>query len=167
MDAYRGLLERLKKLNPGRISLFQGVVESVEGLTCTVQIDGLSIPDVRIRSTITDNDMELLITPAVNSGVIVGSLTGELDQLVVLSIDTAEQIVFDGGHHGGLVLVRELTQSLNALERDINDLKQVLGTWVPQPQDGGASLKSSVMPWANNAVRQTQIKDLENPKIKQ
>lgn len=167
MDAYRELWERLKRLQPRTSYLYQGVVKSVEGLTCTVQIDGLDIPDVRIRATITDDDMELLVTPAIGSGVIVGSLTDEFDQLVVLSIDKAEQIIFHGGHHGGLVLVREIAQRLNVLEQDINDLKQVMSTWTPTPQDGGASLKAKATSWASHTLVQTQARDIENPKIKQ
>ena len=167
MDAYRELQERLKKLGGGTLSLYQGIVESVEGTTCTVVIDGLAVPDIRLRATTTDDDMELLITPAVGSGVIVGSLTGGYEQLVILSVDRADQIIINGGHHGGLVLVNELTRKLNSLEKELNDLKEVMSTWTPIPQDGGASLKSAVLSWAGQKLRKTQACDLENPKIKQ
>lgn len=167
MDAYRELQERLKKLGGRTLSLYQGVVESVEDGTCTVIIDGLAIPDIRLRATTTEDDMELLIIPAVGSGVIVGSLTGGFEQLVILSIDRADQIILNGGHRGGLVLVNELTRKLNVLEKDLNDLKEVMSTWTPIPQDGGASLKSAVVSWAGQKLRKTQVRDLENPKIKQ
>ena len=167
MDAYRELHERLKKLGESTPSLYQGIVESVEGTTCTVMIDGLSIPDIRLRATTTDDDMELLIIPAVGSGVIVGSLTGGYEQLVILSIDRANQIILNGGHRGGLVLVHELTQRVNSLERELNDLKENLLAWIPTPQDGGMSLKTKLAPWAGRKLILTQVKDLENPKIKQ
>ena len=167
MDAYRELQERLKKLGGRTLSLYQGVVESVEGSTCTVTIDGLAIPDIRLRATTTNDDMELLITPAVGSVVIVGSLTGEFDQLVILSIDRADQIILNGGHRGGLVLVHELTQRVNTLERELNDLKESLLAWIPTPQDGGLSLKTKLTPWAVRKLVLTQVRDLENPKIKQ
>lgn len=167
MDAYRELQERLKKLGGRTLSLYQGVVESVEGSTCTVTIDGLAIPDIRLRATTTNDDMELLITPAVGSVVIVGSLTGEFDQLVVLSIDRADQIILNGGHRGGLVLVHELTQLVNSLERELNDLKESILAWIPTPQDGGLSLKTKLTSWAGRKLVLTQVRDLENPKIKQ
>ena len=167
MDAYRELQERLKKLGGKALSLYQGIVESVEGTTCTVVIDGLAIPDIRLRATTTEDDMELLIIPAVGSGVIVGSLTGGFEQLVILSIDRADQIILNGGHRGGLVLVHELTQRVNTLERDLNELKESLLAWIPTPQDGGISLKTKLAPWAGRKLILTQVRDLENPKIKQ
>ena len=154
MDAYRELQERLKKLGVRTLSLYQGVVESVED-------------DTRLRATTTEDDMELLIIPAVGSGVIVGSLTGEFDQLVILSIDRADQIILNGGHHGGLVLVHELTQLVNSLERELNNLKESILAWIPTPQDGGLSLKTKLTPWAGRKLALTQVRDLENPKIKQ
>ena len=167
MDAYRELQERLRKLGGRALSLYQGVVESVEDGTCTVIIDGLAIPDIRLRATTTEDDMELLIIPAVGSGVIVGSLTGGFEQLVILSIDRADQIILNGGHRGGLVLVHELTQRVNTLERELNDLKESLLAWIPTPQDGGLSLKTKLTPWAGRKLVLTQVRDLENPKIKQ
>ena len=167
MDAYRELQERLKRLGRRTLSLYQGIVESVEGTTCTVVIDGLAMPDIRLRATTTEDDMELLITPAVGSGVIVGSLTGGYEQLVILSIDRADKIILNGGHRGGLVLVHELTQRVNTLERDLNELKESLLAWIPTPQDGGISLKAKLAPWAGRKLVLTQVRDLENPKIKQ
>lgn len=167
MDQYRVLGDKLRQLSPKQTPLYQGVVRAVEGLTCTVEVDGLEIPDVRLRATTSDEDEELLITPAIGSGVVVGSLTGDIADLVVLSIDRAESIVINGGHLGGLVIVGKLTQKLNALEEDINNLKKVFVSWVTVPNDGGASLKTSVGSWAGKTITKTQESDLANTKIKQ
>lgn len=167
MDMYRELGERLKGLRHKTVVLYQGEVESVEGKTCTIHIDGLSIPDVRLRATTKEEDEELLITPAVGSMVIVGDLVGDLSQLVILAIDRAETITMHGGKLGGLVIAGNLTERLNAIERDLNALKQACSSWVPIKQDGGAALKASIASWAGQRLTETKIRDLENINIKQ
>ncbi|MBR1516953.1 MAG: hypothetical protein IJ620_02255 [Bacteroidales bacterium] len=52
-----------------------GRVVSVEGDTCTVDIDGLEIDGVSLRPVQDDSDMPLRITPKVKSFVIVADLT--------------------------------------------------------------------------------------------
>ena len=52
--------------------------------------------------------------------------------------------VFNGGDLGGLINVADLTDRLNTIEKDINNLKSVMSSWVPVSQDGGAALKSAV-----------------------
>lgn len=166
MDSYRELGERLKGLQNRGGVLYQGIVRSIEGKTCSVEVDGLSIPEVRLRPSTTDEEEELLITPSVGSVVIIGSLSGELRDLVVLSVDRAEQIILMGGKRGGLVLVGELTDKLNTLEEEISSLKRVFSSWTPIPQDGGASLKSSIASWSSKTLTKTQKSELEHPNIK-
>lgn len=167
MDEYRELRERLSGLQPRRSYLYQGVVQSVEGLSCTVLIDGLAVPDVRLRATMTQEGEELLIRPALGSGAIVGSLTGELDQLVLLMVDKAEELILHGGSQGGLVLVGALCKRLNTLERALNELKQTIAGWTPTPQDGGLSLKAQLTAWTSSTLPITKERELENPKIRQ
>lgn len=167
MDQYRELADRLKTLNLPRRVFYQGIVKSVEGLTCTVEIEGLDIPDVRLRASVADNDKDLLITPAIGSPVLVASLSGDFLDLAIVSLDQAEKIHFHGGAQGGLVLVEQLTERLNLLEQSLNDLKQVLSSWTPVPNDGGASLKTSVASWAGKKLQETQLSQLENKQIKQ
>lgn len=62
----------------------------------------------------------MLVTPKAGSAVIVGSLSGDLTQLVVLAIDHAESITINGGKLGGLVNVEQLTQKINELVQAFN-----------------------------------------------
>lgn len=167
MDSYKELAQRLRSIQTQSVSLLQGIVKSIEGTSCTVEIAGLDIPDVRLRATLADTEAELLITPAVGSGVIVGSLSGDLTQLVVLSVDRADTITLHSGRQGGLVLVEPLVTRLNALEQDLNALKQVLGSWQAVPNDGGKALQLLLTSWAKQSLTQTQASDLENKQIKQ
>ena len=138
----------------------------VADITCTVDIDGLSVPDVRLRASTEVDGAQILLRPAVGSVVIVGSLTGDLDHLVVLSMDRAEEVIINGGSLGGIVKVKELTSKLNTLEREINDIKQLLSGWTPVPNDGGASLKAAVASWAGKPITLTRREDYEDTKVK-
>lgn len=140
MDPYRELRELLANIGGGKATnLYQGVVTDLSDVTCEVSIDGLSIPDVRLRASTEVDGAQIIMRPAVGSVVIVGSLTGDLDHLVVLSMDRAEEVIINGGSLGGIVKVQELTQKLNALESEVNNLKQLFASWVPVKGDGERS----------------------------
>lgn len=116
MDIYRELAERLRQTTGSRpVALTQGIITQVDGLLCRVRIGTLEVPGVRLRASETEQGGQLLVTPKVGTAVIVGSLTGDLSQLVVLHADCAESIVMGGGALGGLVNIAELTARLNSL----------------------------------------------------
>lgn len=80
---------------------------------------------------------------------------------------TKDGIVFNGGDLGGLVKVEELTKQINAIEKDINTLKNIFTGWVTVPQDGGAALKTAATTWAGQTLTLTKRGDYENEKVKQ
>jgi len=147
-------------------NLYQGVVTALSDITCDVSIDGLSIPDVRLRASTEVDGAQIIVRPAVGSVVIVGSLTGDLDHLVVLSMDRAEEVIINGGKLGGLIKVQELTQQLNALESEVNDLKQLFASWVPVKGDGGAVLRGLLGSWAGKRLTPSRREDYEDTKVK-
>lgn len=167
MDPYRELRELLAKIGGGKATnLYQGVVTALSDITCEVSIDGLSIPDVRLRASTEVDGAQIIVRPAVGSVVIVGSLTGDLDHLVVLSMDRAEEVIINGGKLGGLIKVQELTQQLNALESEVNDLKQLFASWVPVKGDGGAVLRGLLGSWAGKRLTPSRREDYEDTKVK-
>ncbi len=120
MNEHSILKEHLNALKGSSIAVYQGIVNSVDGTVCEVQIGNIAIPDVRLRASEIDLDGEMLITPKVGSAVIVGSLSGDLTQLVVLQVDKVESIVVNGGKLGGLVNIDALTSKLNELVQAFN-----------------------------------------------
>ena len=167
MDPYRELRERLENIGGGKATnLYQGVVTDLSDVTCEVSIDGLSIPDVRLRASTEVDGAQIIVRPAVGSVVIVGSLTGDLDHLVVLSMDRAEEVIINGGKLGGLIKVQEITQKLNALESEVNNLKQLLASWVPVKGDGGAVLRGLLGSWAGKRLTLSRREDYEDTKVK-
>ncbi len=167
MDPYRELREHLANIGGGKATnLYQGVVTALSDITCEVSIDGLSIPDVRLRASTEVDGAQIIVRPAVGSVVIVGSLTGDLDHLVVLSMDRAEEVIINGGKLGGLIKVQELTQKLNALESEVNNLKQLFASWVPVKGDGGAVLCGLLGSWAGKRLTLSRREDYEDTKVK-
>lgn len=88
---------------------------------------------------------------------------------------TAEGIVFNGGEFGGLIKVEELTKKINAIEDDINKLKQAITSWQGQastpvppnsPSAGLVALASGLSPWAGQQIVKTKKADYENEKVK-
>lgn len=78
-----------------------------------------------------------------------------------------DEIVLNGGTLGGLVKVGELTERLNLIEKDINSLKQKLSGWMPVPNDGGSALKTALSAYFTESLQETQVKDIENERVKQ
>lgn len=176
MDTYSEIARALRQIagtGKGSTPVFTGEVKSVEGETCTVTVGGLEIPDVLLTPADDGKEGKLTITPKEGSMVTVADLSsGELRHLAVVQWGEVEKITLtagsielNGGENGGLVKIQALTDKLNKLEKDINSLKRAFTTWVPVPQDGGASLKGGVASWAAQQLVQTQVGDLEDEKI--
>ena len=121
MDSYKELAQLVQAAaGKASLTLMQGIVRKVDGVLCDVELSNITVPDVRLRASEASETGQLLITPAVGSAVIVGSLSGDLTQLVVLAIDRAESITINGGKLGGLINIEPLTQKLNELVQAFN-----------------------------------------------
>ena len=168
--------------NKDEIKVVQCEVESVDVDTRTcnvVTISGLAtytIENVALMSAIDDG---VLILPKVGSIVIVihnkkgikfVSQFSEVESIVIITGDTTIEIKdglvqFNDGSFDGFVKIKDLVEKLNALEKDINNLKNAFTSWTPVPNDGGAALKSSAASWYAQQLQETQQSDLENTKI--
>ena len=166
MNEYSKLKDYLSGIGGNGIAITQGIVKSASGKLCEVEIGNIVIPDVRLRASELDDDGEMLVTPKVGSAVTVGSLNGDLSQLVVLQVDHIESIVINGGGLGGLINIEQLTGKLNAIEDDINSLKTAMDSWTPVAQDGGAALKTAISSWAGQQLTRSDKSDYEDEKIK-
>lgn len=121
MNEYSKLKEYLAKIGGGKdITIYQGIVNSVDGCLCEVQVGGIAIPDVRLRASEMDDDGQMLVTPKVGTAVIFGSLSGDLSQLVILQVDHIETIVINGGKLGGLINIEQITDKINELVNTFN-----------------------------------------------
>lgn len=88
--------------------------------------------------------------------------TGE--RTMVMNGDT---ITFNEGAKSSYATdINALVEKLNAIENDINSLKQVFTTWIPAPMDGGAVLKGAAASWAGQLIQPvTSVDDLKDETI--
>lgn len=146
MDQYRRLRDNLMQMmgSGKEITIWQGIVKSVEGITCTVTFGTLDVEGVRLRASLADNESHLLIVPKVGTAVVVGSLSNDLSMLVVLAVDEVESITINGGKLGGLINIESLTQKINDLVRTFNShTHQVSTTGSATAQTGTAAAVTS------------------------
>lgn len=150
MDEYRRLQELLRGAGGGReTTLYQGVVKSVEGQTCTVTVGKVDVPWVRLKASETEDEGRMLVTPKVGTAVTMGSLSGDMAELVVVQVDHVERIEVNGGLLGGLVNIEELTAKINELVDAFNSHTHQVTVAHP----GGTFTTVKPMKAANRFVR--------------
>jgi hypothetical protein len=125
MDKYSKFVETLQKgiLPPSAVPLMVATVKSVEGETCTIAIGKMELSEVRLKSAIDDKTDRLLITPKKDTKVLVGSLTGDYKDLVVLKVDEMECLEYN--QDGLKILIDSKTKKLT-IENDQVNLKSIL-----------------------------------------
>lgn len=155
----------------GGTTIFSAEVVSVEGDTCTIDVGGLSVSDVRLKAADDDDATGLLITPTVGSVVLVADLgTSPLVRLEVIKCTRIDSIEINGGDKGGLVNIADLTAKLNDLKDKVNSLISAYNghthvvntTGTAAAQSGTASATTST---AQSASAFAQA-DYEDTKIK-
>lgn len=154
MDQYKELATLIKQASSGgsRVTILQGIVKEVSGITCTVEIGSLTVSDVRLRASEKPEETQILITPAIGSAVILASLSGDMTNLVVVAVDVAESITINGGKLGGLINIEALTAKLN-------ELVQVFNSHTHTAPNGPTTPPTTT-------ANQLQRKDYEDEKIK-
>lgn len=154
MDQYKELATLIKQASSGgsHVTILQGIVKEVSGVTCTVEIGSLTVSDVRLRASEKQEETQILITPAIGSAVILASLSGDMTNLVVVAVDVAESITINGGKLGGLINIEALTAKLN-------ELVQVFNSHTHTAPNGPTTPPTT-------SAHQLQRKDYEDEKIK-
>ena len=102
--------------------------------------------------------------PVIESDCLIAILEGHESVAFLMYANEVELLQFNGGENG-LAKVDKLTEKINALENDINNLKTVFTTWVTAPSDGGAALKLAASSWYGTALAVTTKNELEDTKI--
>lgn len=168
MDPYRRLAEKLKGLTPVATSpILQGTVKAVDGNTCTVLLDDIELIGVRLRASIVENSNQMLITPKIGSVVVLGSLSGDLNDLVILRCDEIESIIINGGTLGGLIKINELKTQLDKMTARIDGILSAINSGVPTPgTDGGAGLLTTIKAGLDAITDKEGFTAIEDTKIK-
>lgn len=148
--------------------------------TCTVDMDGLEITDVRLRSVVKASDpfviypkigsnVSLLPIGAASAGYYLVVAVEEVESVnikigdITFAFD-ADGIKINGDSFGGLVNAKELKKQLDLNTVALQSLQTAISTWVPVPQDGGTLLKTLATPFTQLGL--ANLSEIENKKIK-
>lgn len=117
----------------GRL-LLVGKVKSVDGESCTVEVAGLELDEVRLTAVSDGGDGKTVLTPKTGSMVLMGDMSGGLlRDLAVIGYTEVEKITatcdsieLNGGENGGLVNIGNLKNNLDALKRYVEAMKSAV-----------------------------------------
>lgn len=169
MDNNRRLLENIRKAAGARqITVYQGIVKEIDGITCTCTFGSVTVSGIRLRASLSDNSRQMLIIPAEGTAVIVGSLSGDLTDLAVLSVDEVESIQINGGENGGMINIESLTQKINDIVEKFNAHTHTLqpGTISVSGSQGVASnTQAVVVPTISSKAQYLDKDDYEDTTI--
>jgi len=184
MNQEEQIKQAIKGMTAGKIITLLAKVTAVDEAAATITAElseGLTIEDVRLRSTI-NGDKGFYIIPAINSQVLLLRISGsdefhavafsDFDKIIArnasVSIQvTGSEIIFNDNTLGSFMPdLTKVVSKMNALETQVNNLKTILTAWVPVPSDGGAALKTAITTWAGSSMTPTVLNDLKDPKIK-
>lgn len=156
--------------------IFDGFVTAVnDDNTCDVKMyndDNYIIPNISLRSVADGDNIGVIVVPAIDSHVVFAAIEGQSDYVVLKTskidkvIVNAPDVIINQGENGGLVKVAALTSRLNALEQDLNTLKQVFATWSVALNDGGGALKFKASDWYSKLIELSDTNDLQNTTVK-
>lgn len=169
MDKYREIAELMKGFRLSGNVFFPAIVESIEGMTCTVKVDNLSISDVRLKATNEQSEDSILLTPAIGSSVLIGSISNDFDNLFVIRANALSEaflkigemsfkldkngISINDGKNGGMVKIDEMVKWMQRVYTDLQTLKTTLQA---HPVAGnGAPLAMVFSPGVPNPVKST------------
>lgn len=122
----------------------QARVVSLEGDSCTIKLaSGLELDEVRLKATINGGNNFFLIRPKVGSKVLILSITGKLDDLMVLRIDEIENIEIQQNDlkvlldsQDNKIEIRNGETSLSAIFENLTDVLKNFKVFTPAGPSG-------------------------------
>lgn len=159
----RDAIRNLAGVQPERAIL--ATIDSVdeESLTadCTPLNGDAPLLDISLSIDAEDSGLVCLL-PEVGGTALILMTSDTTGNVVHCS---AGRLVINGGKNGGLINISDLVSKINAIEKDINDLKKAFSGWTPTPQDGGSALKTAAASWASATITETKVEDLEDKNV--
>lgn len=161
------ILESLRKLGKSEELSFLAVVKANHIDTVdVVDLSGTKYEGVRKKAAITGTTSGMLITPALNSTVIVSRI-GESDELFLEMVSEIESIVMDGGANGGLAITPKLVEELNKNNALLESIITIIsGAAIPEPGSGSPSALQTALKTAIAGKQLGDFSEIENNKFK-
>lgn len=144
MDKDRRIIDLLQQFKNSGNVFFNATISNIQGNTCTIKVDDITISNVRLKPTTDETEDENLLVPAEGSNVLVGSFSGDYKNLFVLQANTLSEIyykigemslkvnkdgiVFNDGKNNGLMNISEVVSWMKKVYNDMRTLKGQLST---------------------------------------
>lgn len=153
------------------LTLFEAVVTESKDTECVIKYQGLEHKNVRLVCGFSQSLTTMIIKPAVGSTVLAADLSGgKMRDLVVLMVEKAETVIFNGGKLGGLIKIEDLTKKLNDLTDKVNALVDAFNSHTHIVNTTGTAAAQSGTAAAPTAPAQKATEfdktDYEDTKIK-
>ena len=163
MDMIEQLVSQLKNEMDARVPV-QTVwaeclsVDTEQGTMVAVR-EELEYHDVLIGHGV---DMRV---PKPGTAVLLGVIENKAAATFLILAEAYQAMRINGDAYGGIPRADVIASDLNVLVDQLNQLKQALVSWVPVPNDGGASLKLHIQAWASAPIAPVQEEALQNPSV--
>lgn len=180
MDSLSEIKEKIRSIaGKNKQTVMTVKVTKTQGEICSVDLDGLELSDVRLRSVINSERSKLVVTPKVGSYITIADISGDLTELVMLQaseVDKVEltcegDVIINGGNNDGLVMINELTEKLNGLKDTVNEIVNAFNSHQHTVEtSGSATAQMGTAAPVTSQVMQAKAfdkSDYENTRIKQ
>ena len=162
----RDILNGLRQLGRQPLTTYAGRVVEVGSEHCTVDVDGFTYYEVRLRAAVNGDKSRFIVFPKPGSWVLISRIE-EGDDFFVSMVSEVESIVLAGDEYGGLVKVEALVNRLNAIENAFNSFLKEYKLHVHGGVTVGNGVTLVMTPVsAQQNITSTERSALENEKIK-
>lgn len=155
----------IKKIAGGNNVIYTGRMKSVNrtDMTCIVVLEGGG-GEIEASLQVGDKSKGLVQIPKENSMVMV-VIRGKSQGFVVM-VEEVEEVIIRGGENGGLIKINELVENLDKMTKRIDGIIEAIKNSTPVAQDGGVSMKASIVASLNTLTEKEDFSKIENEKIR-
>lgn len=155
----------IKKIAGGNNVIYTGKVKSIDRQkrACIVSLEG-EMGEIEASLQVGDKGKGLVLIPKENTMVVIGMRSKNLG--FVIMIEEVEEIIINGGEHGGLIKIKELKENLEKMSKRIDGIINAIKNSTNVAQDGGTSMKASMVAALNTLTDKENFSAIENEKIK-
>lgn len=175
-DKQKEIIRKFRELVNIPVQQIPGVVIKVndDDTVDVTPVTGPDLFDVRLKASIDEGEDGIVITPALESSVLVAIIGNDPDTATVVKWSEIDKIrgkigdttfeistngvVINGGNNGGLINIQTLIEELAKTNDVVTTIVDSLTGWTPVANDGGAALKTHF----GGAISGKEVGDFSN-----
>lgn len=159
------IARHIKSIVGDKNVIYTGRVKSVNrtNMTCIVSLEG-GDGEIEASLQVGDKGKGLVQIPKESSMVMV-VIRGKSQGFVVM-VEEVEEVIIRGGENGGLIKIGELVKNLDKMTKRIDGIIEAIKNSTTVAQDGGASMKATIITSLNTLTEKEDFSKIENEKIR-